>query len=160
MPAPFRAVRLGPDRRDEIIRLDQTAFAMTDEDLDHEVPYVEWDRTAGVLADPDDPASPLVGIDTVFSMGISVPDGPDGAATRAVPMAGLSWVGVDPTYRRRGVLRELMRDHLHGLHEDGREAVSGLFASEPTIYGRFGYGCAISSLSLELSHGTALRQVP
>ena len=35
-------------------------------------------------------------------------------------MAGLSWVSVHPDHRRRGVLTALMRHHLHGLHDNGR----------------------------------------
>ena len=155
-PAPHRVVAIGPERRADVVRLDQTAFMIPEEALDHEVPYFEWDRTAGVVAGPDDR---LVGVNTAFSLGVSVPDGPDGMGTRRVPMAGLSWVGVDPAYRRRGVLRAMIRHHLHGLHEQGREAVSGLYASESAIYGRFGYGCAVVGLALDLPHGAALRPV-
>lgn len=49
-------------------------------------------------------------------------------------------VGVLPTHRRRGVLRELMRKQLSELYETGAEPVAALTASEPAIYGRFGYG--------------------
>jgi predicted acetyltransferase len=58
-----------------------------------------------------------------------------------LPMAGLTAVTVRPTHRRRGILRELMRLHL----DDARHhalPVSGLWASEASIYGRFGYGVA------------------
>jgi predicted acetyltransferase len=157
MPASHTVVPLGPDRRADVVRLDQTAFMIPDEGLDHEVSYFEWNRTAGVVAGPDER---LVGVYTVFSLGLSTPDGPDGAGTRRVPMAGLSWVGVDPAHRRRGVLRAMIRDHLHGLHEQGLEAVSGLYASEAAIYGRFGYGSAVSGVTLELPRGAALRPLP
>ena len=154
MPASHTVVPLGPDRRADVVRLDQTAFMIPDEGLDHEVAYFEWDRTAGVVVERDER---LVGVYTVFSLGLSTPDGPDGAGTRRTPMAGLSWVGVDPAHRRRGVLSAMIRHHLHGLHEQGLEAVSGLFASEAAIYGRFGYGSAVSGLTLELPRGAALR---
>src|SRR4051812_18463006 len=164
-PAPHRVVAIGPERRADVGALDQTAFMIPEEGLDRELAYFEWERTAGVVAGPE---NRLVGIHTAFSLGVSVPDGPDGMRTRRVPMAGLSWVGVDPAYRRRGVLRAMIRHHLHGLHEPGREAsreagaeaVSGLYASESAIYGRFGYGCAVVGLALDLPHGAALRPVP
>ena len=154
MPASHTVVPIGPDRRADVVRLDQTAFMIPDEGLDHEVAYFEWNRTAGVVAEPDER---LVGVYTVFSLGLSTPDGAEGAGTRRVPMAGLSWVGVDPGHRRRGVLRAMIRHHLHGLHDQGLEAVSGLYASEAAIYGRFGYGSAVSGLTLELPRGAALR---
>jgi len=156
-PPQHRVVPLGPERRADVVRLDQTAFMIPDESLDQELVYFEWDRTAGVVAEPDER---LMGVHTAFSLGVSVPDGPDGARTRRVPMAGLSWVGVDPAYRRRGVLRAMIRHHLHGLHEQGGEPVSGLYASEAAIYGRFGYGCAVAGVSLDLPRGADLRPVP
>ena len=63
---------------------------------------------------------------------------PGGAA---VPVAGITDVGVLPTHRRRGVLRALVG----ALHDDatGRgEAAAVLNASEALIYPRFGYGIA------------------
>jgi predicted acetyltransferase len=55
--------------------------------------------------------------------------------------AGTTVVGVAPTHRRRGVLRSMMRAHLDDAHERG-EPIAALWASEETIYGRFGYGVA------------------
>lgn len=59
-----------------------------------------------------------------------------------VPCAGVSWVTVSPTHRRRGVLTAIMRRQLDELHEGGREPVAALWAAEAPIYGRFGYGPA------------------
>src|SRR5439155_1687663 len=56
-----------------------------------------------------------------------------------VPAAGVSVVGVLPTHRRRGILAALMRAQLDACHERG-EPVTYLWATEDTIYGRFGYG--------------------
>jgi predicted acetyltransferase len=58
-----------------------------------------------------------------------------------VPAAGVTSVGVFPTHRRRGVLRAMMRAQLDDVHARG-EPVAYLWASEPMIYGRFGYGVA------------------
>jgi predicted acetyltransferase len=59
-----------------------------------------------------------------------------------VPCAGVTWVTVAPTVRRRGVLTEMMRRQLTSLHEEEREPVAALWASEFPIYGRFGYAPA------------------
>ena len=58
-----------------------------------------------------------------------------------VPMAGLTMVGVLPTYRRRGVMSALVRRHLDEARAAGQR-VSALWASEGSIYGRFGYSMA------------------
>ena len=69
-----------------------------------------------------------------LSVQLSVPGG-------TVPCGGTTVVGVAPTHRRRGVLRAMMRAHLDDVHERG-EPIAALWASEETIYGRFGYGPA------------------
>jgi predicted acetyltransferase len=75
-----------------------------------------------------------------FTFRLTVPGG-------VLPAAGVTVVGVLPTHRRRGILRAMMRAQLDGVHERG-EPLAALWASEETIYGRYGYGLA--SLSLEL----------
>jgi len=72
-----------------------------------------------------------------FTFEMSVPGG-------TVPSAGVTVVGVLPTHRRRGILRAMMRAQLDDIHRRG-EPVAWLWASEETIYRRFGYG--LSSLS-------------
>jgi len=59
-----------------------------------------------------------------------------------VPVGGVTMVGVRPTHRRRGILRDLMRAQLTEIHEAGTEPLAALTASEAVIYGRFGYGLA------------------
>ncbi|MFF2954805.1 GNAT family N-acetyltransferase [Kitasatospora sp. NPDC057965] len=59
-----------------------------------------------------------------------------------LPVAGVTWVGVSPTHRRRGVLTALMRRQLDDLRARGTEPIAALRASEAGIYGRFGYGPA------------------
>lgn len=148
------------DRRQDVLALDQLAFASGLDDPTAEATVatataaLEWDRVFGATLD-DDPD--LAGIYAVYSLGLAVP-GATGAAITA--MAGLSWVGVDPGRRRRGVARAMLRHHLYDLHESGGESVSGLHASEPGIYGRFGYGLAASGLRLTVPRGAALRDVP
>jgi predicted acetyltransferase len=75
-------------------------------------------------------------------------------AGAAVPSAGVNIVGVLPTHRRRGILRSMMRAQLDDVHERG-EPIAALWASEETIYGRYGYGLASLSLELDIArtHG-------
>jgi predicted acetyltransferase len=92
----------------------------------------------------------MVGTAATFDHAIGVP----GAGT--VRMAGLTMVSVRPTHRRRGILRGLMQHHL----DDARARaypVSGLWASEMTIYGRFGYGLAAEQHAMQIEDARALR---
>jgi predicted acetyltransferase len=66
-----------------------------------------------------------------------------------VPAAGVTIVGVLPTHRRRGILTQLMRAQLDDIHERG-EPIACLWASEETIYGRYGYGMAALCGEMEL----------
>jgi predicted acetyltransferase len=76
----------------------------------------------------------IVGGAGAFPFELSVP----GAV---LPCGGVTVVGVYPTHRRRGVLRQMMDAQLRDIHERG-EPIAALWASEETIYGRFGYGLA------------------
>jgi predicted acetyltransferase len=71
-----------------------------------------------------------------------------------VPTAGVTIVGVLPTHRRRGILRALMRAQLDDVHERG-EPLAALWASEETIYGRYGYGLSSMNVQFEIekAHG-------
>lgn len=100
------------------------------EQLANERLTLEFNRTIGAF----DGGSPVGGA-AAFSRTLTVP----GALQ---PIAGISWVGVAPTHRRRGILTAMMRKQLAELHESGGEALAALNASEATIYGRFGYGVA------------------
>lgn len=76
-----------------------------------------------------------------------------------VPTAGVTVVGTFPTHRRRGVLRAMMRAQLDDVHARG-EPVALLWASEDTIYGRFGYGMAAlcGEIEIERIYGSFRRQ--
>lgn len=65
-----------------------------------------------------------------------------------LPCAGVTWVGVMPTHRRRGILSDLMRQQLEDVKRWG-EPLAALWASEAAIYGRFGYGHAAANLHLK-----------
>ena len=82
----------------------------------------------------DDDGS-IVGGAGAFDFRMTVPGGAQ------LPTAGVTVVGVLPTHRRRGILRSMMRAQLDDVHARG-EPVAALWASEETIYGRYGYGLA------------------
>jgi predicted acetyltransferase len=92
--------------------------------------------------------SEIVGGAGAFTFRMTVPGG------AALETAGVTIVGVLPTHRRRGILRSMMRAQLDDVHERG-EPLAALWASEETIYGRYGYSLASLVLGLEISrvHG-------
>jgi GNAT superfamily N-acetyltransferase len=103
--------------------------------------------------DGSDPGT-YPGIYGVFPLTLSIP-GPD-AGVRQVPCAGLTWVGVHPDHRRKGVLSAMVRHHFEQVHEEEGTHLSALHASEPAIYGRHGYGLASHELDVTLGRGTTL----
>jgi predicted acetyltransferase len=78
----------------------------------------------------------VVGTGSAYTFEMAVP-----GSTVAVPLAGVTFVGVAPTHRRRGILRAIMAALVDQALERG-EAAAGLTASEGVIYRRFGYGVA------------------
>jgi len=115
-----------------VLRAVTSAFGeeLKDEDLERWRQVMPPDR---VLAAWDDGRP--VGVAASWPFELTVPGG------TAVPTAGVTWVGVLPSHRRRGILTELMRRQLDDVHERG-EPLAILWASEAPIYGRFGYGVA------------------
>ncbi len=86
-----------------------------------------------------------------FEFDLTIPGG-------RVPTAGITVVGVLPTHRRRGIVRELMRVQLEDAHARG-EPIAALWASEGGFYGRFGYGLASVCADVEIPKGhTAFNQ--
>jgi predicted acetyltransferase len=95
-----------------------------------------------------------VGIAGAFSFRMRIP----GAVA---PVAGVSWVAVLPSHRRRGILTQLMRRQLSDVRERG-EAIAVLWASEAGIYGRYGYGraCWHAAFTVRRGEGTLAADVP
>ncbi|MEU8773882.1 GNAT family N-acetyltransferase [Streptomyces sp. NPDC048606] len=94
-----------------------------------------------------------VGSAGAFSFRLSVPGG------ALVPAAGVTMVGVAPTHRRRGVLTSLMRRQLDDVRAGG-EPLAVLTASEPEIYGRFGYGIGAYGMSFDVDTTRVRLSVP
>jgi predicted acetyltransferase len=75
-----------------------------------------------------------------YSRRLTVPGG-------SVPVAAVTVVTVQPSYRRKGLLTEMMKHQLYDIHRR-EEPVALLWASESAIYGRFGYGQASPQVRL------------
>ncbi|MFF5704257.1 GNAT family N-acetyltransferase [Streptomyces sp. NPDC012794] len=108
----------------------------------------ELDRSLGVWDGED-----CIGSASAFGFRLSVPGG------ALVPASGVTMVGVAPTHRRRGVLTSLMRRQLDDIRT-GEEPVAVLTASEPEIYGRFGYGTAAYSTAVDIDTTRVRLSVP
>jgi predicted acetyltransferase len=88
------------------------------------------DRPGIVAVDGDR----IVGTTATWSWDVTVPGG-------TLPVSAVTIVTVLPTHRRRGILRAMMARATAEARERG-EVLAGLWASEATIYGRFGFGPA------------------
>lgn len=115
----------------------ETAFGgeVTDEEWERERKLLPPERALGAY-DRDR----AVGLAAAYAFDLSIPGG-------ELPCAGVTWVGVLPSHRRRGILRDLMRRQLEDVHRWG-EPLAALWASEASIYGRFGYGFAAPGVRL------------
>ncbi len=149
-PSPIGVRTCTTDDWATLVRIDELAFGYTyegDPTLAAEMAVFEVERTH--LADLDGQPA---GITSAYTMRMSVPGG-------EVPIAGVTWVGVVPTLRRRGVLRALMTAQLADVHRRG-EPVAALFASEPGIYRRFGYGLASTHITMTVRRGDGSLTAP
>lgn len=149
-PNGYRLVEVAESRKDELLAVDHLAFAFEpDAETSTHVPLtLEWGRTVGM----EDSDGALAAVHASFAFTLPVPGG-------AVPCAGLTWVGVRPDQRRRGLLRAMVDAHFARTLARG-EPVSALYAAETAIYGRFGYGSAADHVHLRVPRGAALRDVP
>lgn len=89
---------------------------------------------------------PLVGVSMFYRMQMTVPGGDRHDA------AGLSWVSVAATHRRRGILRTMITEIFNRWETEG-QLFAILTASEATIYERFGFGpaCFARDVSINLA---------
>ena len=89
----------------------------------------------------------IVGTAGVYPFRLTVPG-------NVVDAAGVTMVGVLPSHRRRGILRELMRVQMDDARER-EESIAVLFASEESIYQRFGYGYAAKQGHIDIERDRA-----
>jgi predicted acetyltransferase len=141
-PYPIRPIE--ENEFDGFIEVDEHAFQGTpvsEADKRMILDRFEFDRTLAAF----DRATP-VGVTMAFSFQLSVP------GAEMLPAAGVTFVSVLPTHRRRGVLNSLMRRQLADVRERG-EPLAILWASESVIYPRYGYGRASWDLGFTLRRG-------
>jgi predicted acetyltransferase len=77
----------------------------------------------------------IVGVSCEVPLAMTMPGG------GRLDTMGITWVSVEVTHRRRGILQALMHKQLRDGASRG-VAAAILTASEGGIYGRFGFGCA------------------
>ncbi|PFG73789.1 GNAT family N-acetyltransferase [Tepidiforma thermophila] len=121
-----------PGELDELFAVNSFSFGMppSAERVELSLKLADRERLLGAWVD-----GRCVGSAGAFTFELSVP----GAS---LACGGVTWVGVAPTHRRRGILTALMTTQLAQIRERG-EAIAALWASEAPIYGRFGYGLAM-----------------
>jgi predicted acetyltransferase len=121
--------------------------APTPGEVENERTIAELDRSFAAF-DGDE----IVGTAAGLSLRAVVPGGAE------LPLAGVTGVGVLPSHRRRGINTALMRQVLDQARERG-EPLAGLFASEGSIYGRFGFGLAtlIGRMDIETDRSAFVR---
>jgi predicted acetyltransferase len=107
-----------------------------DEDWERERKALPADRAIAAF----DGGKP-VALAGAYEFDLTIPGG-------QLPCAGVTWVGVMPTHRRRGILRDFMRQQLADVKRWG-EPLAALWASEASIYGRFGYGHGAANLHMK-----------
>lgn len=128
------SIEIRPPAEDELRAAMEAAETAFGDEVDDDA----WKREQKILPasrslaayDGDRP----VGLAAAYEFDLSIPGG-------QLPCAGVTWVGVMPSHRRRGILRDFMRRQLDDVRGWG-EPIAALWASEASIYGRFGYGLA------------------
>jgi predicted acetyltransferase len=150
-PYPIRPV--SSEEFDAFHTVDTHAFhgsPLTAEERQLVVSHLEFDRSLAAF----DGATP-VGTAGAYSFQLTVP----GSVSLAA--AGVTWVSVLPSHRRRGVLSSMMRRQLADIADRG-EPLAVLWASESVIYSRYGYGRAMwhADLTLYRGEGALARTAP
>jgi predicted acetyltransferase len=148
-----RVVKLDVSRIEEMFELESMVWGAVEalQQLDLWKQAIDPDRTFGVEIN-ENGGTVLAACASAWGFDTPVPGG-------RVKAGGLTWVGVKPGYRRRGLLRALIDAHFQDTRERG-EPLSMLFASDMAIYGRFGYAVANRGVSLTIPRGAALRPAP
>lgn len=136
---PYRLRPISEGEWEPFLRCFLTAFGQDyrEEESRLERAQVELDRTLAAFDERDG----LVGTCLSVRRELTVPGG-------VLPAAHVTLVSVHPTHRRRGLASRLMRRQLTELRATD-EPVALLWASEDTIYGRYGYGPAVQTFQYD-----------
>lgn len=138
---------------DDIVVADARAFGMTvpfDEQSHDYVSKVLDNDAMRVVRDGSVASEPLVGVGAFYRMQITPPGG------APTPAAGLTWVSVAATHRRRGILRTMITDLADQWRDEGYPFAI-LTATEATIYERFGFGVAMFTERVAVPTGASWR---
>lgn len=154
-PPSYRRIDLDRHRSADFFAIDAWAFVLPEASITAEgvTDTVDWSRSRGIETSGDSGTRPgdLASVHSSYGYTMRVPGG-------TVPTSGLTWVGVHPGHRRRGLLKSMIDDHFRRSLARG-EVVSTLLAAETTIYQRFGYGLACPTYRLTLPRGAEFRAV-
>lgn len=155
-PSGYRIVDLPQDRWSDAFEVDgwAFAFAIRPGEEQYVIDCFEWSRGRGIEVADAERGVPgeLAAVHSSFEFHMRVP------GDRVIPTAGLTWVGVHQGHRRRGLLTAMIDDHFERCLGRG-EAVSILYAAEPAIYQRFGYGLAARDQRVKMGRKPDLRPV-
>ncbi|MCL1838158.1 MAG: GNAT family N-acetyltransferase [Propionibacteriaceae bacterium] len=150
MKLQWHVTPVGVDRVNDYLDLEQWVWvdSLLPDRAERAKSNIDWGRSWGA----ENADHKLVGFASSYQMKLPVPGG-------SLPVGGLSQVGVHPQYRRRGILRALLKTHFqHSL--ENHEYASLLTASEIPIYTKFGYGQVDRVLKVTLPRGVDLWDVP
>jgi len=114
-------------------------FTPTSEDDERSRTWVERNR----LIAARDAGGQVVGTSGAYSFQMSLPGG------HTAGCAGITLVSVRADHRRRGLLHRMMTQLLDDAAARG-EPFAALWASESPIYGRYGFGPAVPTLSVSI----------
>ena len=101
------------------------------------VPHWDLERVWGAFD------GPTVGTFRTWASELTVPGG------ARLPASAVTAVTVRPTHRRRGILRAMVAAE-HAASRERGETIAMLYAAEAPIYGRFGYGPAVTTCAWTL----------
>jgi predicted acetyltransferase len=139
MAAAVDIAPLDGDRVDDAVALSELVFHEkgSDAEVERRRRLLRGARAFGAFD-----GGSLVGCAAAYAIELSIPGG-------ALPCAGVAFVGVSPTHRRRGVLTALFERLLPDAVGAG-QLLAALWAAEAAIYGRYGFGAATRAVDFEL----------
>lgn len=139
-------------RRDEwpaIAQLDGASFGFQYSDADIKDAELDVDLDAILVARD---GARIVGASAELPFEMTVPGG-------YLDVVGLTWVSVEVTHRRRGILRAMMERQVRDCAARGVAAMI-LTASEGGIYPQFGYGVATTTRKIAIDRRAARLRRP
>lgn len=151
--AGYQSISVPEERLDEFFQVVQWAFVgeWLLEDRQDYVDALPVERARGLQVTDERRGAfgEIAAVHASFGTEMIVP------GARRVSTAGLSWLGVHPAHRRRGLMTAMMHDHFSRSIARG-EAVSALYAMEAAIYSRFGYGMGAQTVKAEIPRGAKM----